>query len=86
MIVVAPLAWMQNRAVLTKQTVAMLSRTGDAGFISEFLLMLAFAISLHYGDRPQTTTLKRCCCCCCCWYLDSLSRLSLAVEFTYNLP
>jgi hypothetical protein len=76
-IVGAPLAWMQNMAVLTKQTVAMLSRTGDAGFISEFLLMLAFAISLHYGDKLQTTTLKR-----CCWYLDSLSRLSRAVEFT----
>jgi len=80
-IVRAPLAWMQNVAVLTKQTVAMLSRTGDAGFISEFLLMLAFSLSLHYGDRPQTTTLKR-----CCWYLDSLSRLSPAVEFTYSLP
>jgi hypothetical protein len=73
---------MQNMAVLTEQTVAMLSWVGDAGFIFEFLLMLAFALSLHYCDTPQTTTLKRRC--CCCWYLDSRSRLSHAVELTHR--
>jgi hypothetical protein len=46
---------MQNMAVLTKQTVATLSWTGDAGFIFEFLLMLAFALSPHY----YTMTLRR---------------------------
>jgi hypothetical protein len=76
-----PLPWMQNMAVLTKQTVATLSWTGDAGFIFEFLLMLAFALSSHYSDTPQTTTLKRCCYCC---YLDSRSRLSDAMELTYR--
>jgi len=70
---------MQNMAVLTKQTVAMLSWAGDAGFIFEFLLMLAFALSLHYCDTPQTTTLKRWCC-----YLDSRSRLSHAMELAHR--
>jgi hypothetical protein len=42
----ASLAWMQNMAVLTKQTVAMLWQSRDAGFICEFLLMLAFARSI----------------------------------------